>query len=85
MASGRRKYSRGGGGHGWTSLFGTLSDAEKAFVEQRARECQVLVAHGLMTEEEAIEQIREDLKAWREQRQYISRRCDSAHRRGGRR
>ena len=74
--SSRRKYSRGGGGHGWSSLFGTLTDAERAFVEKKAREYQVFVVYGLMVLDEAIEQVRKDLKEWQEEHKHISRWLD---------
>ena len=83
--SSRRKYSRGGGGHGWPSLFGTLTDAERAFVEKKAREFQAFTNFGLLSQEEALEQIGSDLESWREEQQRISRWLDdSAHRHGGR-
>ena len=80
--SSRRKYSRGGGGHGWASIFGMLTNAEQTFVEQRARLYQVYVVFGLMTQDEAIEQIRHDLDEWREEHKRIAR-WRSANRRGG--
>jgi len=83
-SSSRRKYSRGGGGHGWPSLFGTLTNTERAFVEQRARELRAFTNFGLLSQEEALEQIGSDLESWREEHQRISRWRNSAHRRGGR-
>lgn len=76
MANGKRKYSRGGGGHGWSSIFGMLTNAEQTFVEQRARLYQVYVVYGLMSQEEALEQIGSDLESWREEQQRISRWLD---------